>query len=50
MVFDKARQKVDTLINDRVVAPTRTAVVISIAAFIVAGIALMVAVSRNADH
>jgi len=49
MVFDKARQKVDTLINDRVVAPTRTAVIMSIAAFIVAGIALIVAVN-NANH
>lgn len=39
----------DTLINDRVVAPTRTAVLISIAAFIVAGIALIVAVNR-ANH
>lgn len=48
-MFDKTKAKVDTLINDRVTAPTRTAVVISIAAFIVAGIALILAASR-ADH
>lgn len=47
MLFEKTRGKVDTLINDRVVAPTRTAVVISIAAFIVAAIALIVAVNHG---
>lgn len=45
-MFEKTKGKVDTLINDRVVAPTRTAVVISICAFIVAGIALIVAVNH----
>lgn len=48
-MFEKTKGKVDTLINDRVVAPTRTAVAISLVAIIVAGIALMVAVSR-ANH
>jgi hypothetical protein len=49
MVFNKIRNKADTLINDRVVAPSRTAVIISIAAFIIAGIALIVAVN-HADN
>ena len=49
MVFDKARQKVDTLINDRITAPVKTAVIISVTAFILAGIALMVAV-ENANR
>lgn len=44
-MFDKTKKKVDTLVNDRVVAPTRTAVVISITALILAGLALVVAVS-----
>jgi hypothetical protein len=48
-MFEKTKGRMDTLINDRVVAPTRTAVLISIAAFIVAGIALIVAVNR-ANH
>lgn len=45
-MFEKTKGKVDTLINDRVVAPTRTAVAVSLVALIVAGIALMVAVSN----
>lgn len=45
-MFEKTKGKVDTLINDRVVAPTRTAVAISIVAIILAGIALIVAVNR----
>jgi hypothetical protein len=48
-LFSKTREKVDTLVNDRVVAPTRTALIISITAFIVAGLALIVAVN-NANH
>ena len=48
-MFDKTKNKVDTYVNDRVTAPIRTAVIISVAAFIIAGIALMVAV-KNADH
>lgn len=46
-MFEKTKGKVDTLINDRVVAPTRTAVAISIVAMILAGIALIVAVNRG---
>lgn len=45
-MFSKTKAKVDTLLNDRVVAPTRTALVISITAFIIAGIALVVAVNK----
>lgn len=45
-MFEKTKGKVDTLINDRVVAPTRTAVAISIVAIVLAGIALIVAVNR----
>lgn len=46
MVFENIRKKADTIINDRVVAPTRTAVIVSIAAFTVALIALIVAVNH----
>lgn len=49
-MFEKTKGRMDTLINDRVVAPTRTAVMISIVAFIVAGIALIVAVNRSANN
>lgn len=48
-MFEKTKGKVDTLINDRVVAPTRTAVAISIVAMILAGIALIVAVNHAAN-
>lgn len=47
MVFDKIRNRADTLINDRVVAPTRTAVIISIAAFLIAGLALILAANKG---
>lgn len=40
------KKKVDTQINDRIVAPTRTAVIISLCAFIMAGIALIVVVNK----
>ena len=46
MVFGNIRKRADTLINDRVTAPVTTAVVISITAFILAGIALIVVVNR----
>lgn len=49
MVFGNLRNKANTLINDRVTAPVTTAVIISITAFILAGIALIVVVNR-ADH
>lgn len=42
-MFDKTKTKVDTLINDRITSPVRTAVIISVTAFIVAVIALAVA-------
>ena len=45
-MFEKTKGKIDTLVNDRVTAPVRTSVVISVTALIVAGIALMVAVSK----
>lgn len=48
-VFDKTKDKVNTLVNDRVTAPIRTSIVISVAAFLLAGLALILVV-RNADH
>ena len=50
-MFDKTRGKIDLLINDRVTQPVKTAVLISCAAFIVAGIALLVMVGgRHAGN
>lgn len=48
-VFDKTKDKVNTLVNDRVAAPIRTSVLIACCAFIMAGIALMLVVSRGND-
>lgn len=48
-MFDKTKSKVDTLINDRVSAPIKTSVVISVCAFIMAGLALILVV-RNANN
>lgn len=48
-MFEKTKAKANTFVNDRVTAPVRTSMVISICAFIVAGLALMVVVA-NADH
>lgn len=48
-VFDKTKAKVDTLVNDRVSAPIRTSILISCAAFVIAGIALLLVVSRGND-
>ena len=48
-MFDRTKDKVNTLVNDRITAPVRTAVVISIAAFIIAGLALLLVVT-HADH
>lgn len=45
-MFKGTKEKVDTFVNDRVNAPIRTAIVISVAAFIVAGIALIVVVAN----
>lgn len=41
LVFDKTKAKAETFISDRVTAPVRTSMMISIAAFILAGIALI---------
>jgi hypothetical protein len=49
MVFGGIKKRADTLINDRVTAPVTMAVIVSITAFILAGIALVVVVNR-ADH
>lgn len=46
-MFDKTKAKANLLINDRVTQPVRTAVIISCAAFIIAGIALLLVVSGN---
>ena len=49
MVFDKAKAKIATEINDRVTNPIRTSIIISVAAFLMAGIALILVV-RHADN
>ena len=46
-MFDKTKAKAETFINDRVTAPVRTSVAISITALIIAAIALLVAVGRR---
>jgi hypothetical protein len=48
-VFDKTKTKVDTLIKDRVTAPISTSIGMSIAAVIIAVLALAIVV-RHADH
>jgi len=48
-MFDKTKDKVNTLVNDRVTAPIRTSIVISVTAFFIASLALILVV-RNADH
>jgi hypothetical protein len=45
-MFGKTKGKVDTFINDRVSAPIRASVTISVCAFILAGLALMIVVGR----
>ena len=47
MVFDKTKARITTQLNDRVAAPIRTSVLIACAAFIMAGIALIVAVGKR---
>jgi hypothetical protein len=49
MVFDGIKKRADVLINDRVTAPVRLAVIVSIAAFIMGGIALIVVANRAAN-
>jgi hypothetical protein len=44
-MFEKTKKRIDTQINDRIVAPSRTAVVFSITALILSALALTVAVS-----
>jgi hypothetical protein len=48
-VFDKTKGKVDTLINDRVSQPIKISIMISVAAFIMAGLALIMVV-KNANR
>lgn len=48
-MFEKTKQKAETLINDRVTQPIKMGIIISCAAFVIAGIALMVAV-KNANR
>lgn len=45
-LFPKTRQKIETQLNDRVTAPVKTSVILSITALTVAVIALMVAVGN----
>lgn len=45
-MFDKTKQKIETQINDRITSPVRTGIIISVTAFIMAGIALIIAVTR----
>ena len=48
-MFDKTKEKLDTLINDRVTAPVRTSMVIACAAFVIAGLALCLVVANRAS-
>lgn len=48
-MFDKTKGKVDTLINDRVSQPIKISIMISVAAFIMAGLALIMVV-KNANR
>ena len=49
-MFDKTKERLDTLINDRVTAPVRTSMLIACGAFIIAGIALLIVVGNRANH
>lgn len=40
-MFGKTRERIDTFVSDRVTSPVRTAVVISVAAFTMAALALL---------
>jgi hypothetical protein len=48
-MFDRTKARISTEVNDRITNPIRTSIVISVVAFIMAGIALIVVVHR-ADH
>lgn len=43
-MFDKTKTRIETQLNDRVVAPIRTAILISCAAFVLAGLAFIFSV------
>jgi hypothetical protein len=50
-VFDKTKDKVNILINDRVTAPIKTSMVIACAAFVMAGLALVIVIgATNANR
>lgn len=48
-MFDRTKAKVDTLINDRVTSPVRTGIIISVCAFIIAGLALVIVLTKVND-
>jgi hypothetical protein len=50
MLFQKSREKLSEHVNDRIVQPVRTALLISALAFVLAAIALVYTVTRHADH
>ncbi len=45
-MFDKTKQRISEQVNDRVTTPVRTSLIIATAAFIIAALALIVAVHR----
>lgn len=45
-MFDKTRARINQQVEDRVTAPVRTSVVLSLAAIVIAAIALIVTVNR----
>lgn len=47
-MFGKTRERIDTFVSDRVTSPIRTAVMISVAAFAMAALALLLT-ARNAN-
>lgn len=46
-MFDKTKEKFDTLLNDRINAPVRTSMIIACAAFVIAGVALVIVVGNH---
>ena len=48
-MFDKTKAIINEQINDRITSPVRTAVMIACAAFLMAGLALIIA-SRDLCH
>ena len=45
-MFDKTKARINQQVEDRVTAPVRTALVISLTALVIAGLALVMAVNR----